>query len=83
MARPKKRPQFTELPDHFTPSILQQFLGKNRQAIYQLLRSGEIPSRKIGKTYLIVKNEFGKAWGFIQPEVPQDVNNVQNNIKMA
>jgi hypothetical protein len=83
MGRPKKRPQFTELPDHFTPSILQQFLGKNRQAIYQLLRSGEIPSRKIGKTYLIVKNEFGTAWGFIQPEIPHDIDHAQKNIKMA
>lgn len=67
MGRPRKQIPFADLPDHFPPDILQRFLGKNRQVIYQMLRSGEIPSRRIGRTYLIIKNEFGLAWGYIIP----------------
>lgn len=72
MGRPKKQISFQELPDHFTAYTLQRFLGKNRQAIYTMLRSGDVPCRKIGKTYLIIKNEFGRAWGYIQPNTSME-----------
>lgn len=41
--------QFELLPDWLTPSQVQGYLGLSRSKVYELLRSGEIPSRKFGR----------------------------------
>ena len=67
MPRPPKQIPFESLPDHFDVKTLAKFLHKRQDHIYQLCRSGEIPSRQIGRCIMIVKNQFGLAWGYIQP----------------
>jgi excisionase family DNA binding protein len=62
MGRPRKQISFAELPDHFDVKILARFLRKRSDNIYRMCRSGEIPCHRIGRSFLIVRNEFGRAW---------------------
>lgn len=67
MGRPRKQIPFSELPDHFDVKTLARFLHKRQDHIYQMCHNGQIPCRYIGRSILIVKNEFGLAWGYNQP----------------
>lgn len=46
---------FKEYPDCVNISQLQQMLGIKKTKSYELIRSGEIKSKKIGKDYKISK----------------------------
>lgn len=72
-AKKNKEPDipFADLPDHFGPPLLKRFLKCSFKSIYGLLETGEIPNKRIGSRYVITKNAFGKAWGFISDE-PQE-----------
>lgn len=60
---------FDELPDWFGRETLKAFLRCSNTSVMELLNKpvekGGIPCRKIGNQYRIIKNEFGRAWGFI------------------
>lgn len=57
--------KFEDLSDVLSPKDVQVFLETSPNKVYQLLFSGEIPSRKIGSRWIIPKYEFGVKWGFI------------------
>ncbi len=43
-------------PDVLTPDEVRQILGIGKNAVYDLLKSGQLKSLKIGKLYRIPKN---------------------------
>ena len=49
---------FEAYPDILTTKDLQRIFPKNRNAIYDLLKSGELPSFKLGREYMILKSDF-------------------------
>ena len=49
---------FEAYPDILTTKDLQQIFPKNRNAIYDLLKSGELPSFKLGREYMILKSDL-------------------------
>lgn len=46
---------FREYPDAVTPGQVQQMLGIGRRKAYELLKSGELPSIRMGRLYRIPK----------------------------
>ena len=46
---------FSEYPDVVTVAQMQKMLRTGRNTAYDLVRSGEIPSLKIGKSFKILK----------------------------
>lgn len=46
---------FREYPDAITAEQVQQMLGVGRRKVYELLKSGEIPSIRMGRLYRIPK----------------------------
>ncbi len=48
---------FDSCPDVIRPNDLMKLLGFGRTKTYQLLRDGTIPSRRIGGSYLIRKDD--------------------------
>lgn len=63
--RPRKQVPFESLPDRCTPSDLVKFFGFGNKKIYDMLKSGEIPGKQIGRDWIIPKYKFGVQWGFI------------------
>jgi hypothetical protein len=67
---------FDDLPDWFGRKTLKAFLRCSDLSVMVLLnkpvREGGIPCRKIGNQYRIIKQEFGKAWGFITETIMND-----------
>lgn len=60
MNREEKRSQqyglmFREYPDAVTPEQVQEMLGIGRRKAYELLRSGELHSVKMGRVYRVPK----------------------------
>ena len=49
---------FEAYPDILTTKDLQRIFPKNRNAIYDLLKSGELPSFKLGREYMILKSIY-------------------------
>ena len=45
----------TEYPDVLTPEDVMEFLSIGRNTVYNILKTGELPSIKIGKQYRIPK----------------------------
>ena len=43
----------TKLPDVLTPKQVADYLQLGRDKTYQMLRSGELPSVRLGRTYRI------------------------------
>lgn len=50
-----------EIKDWFSPDELWRWLGLGRTKIYELLRSGEIPSYKIGRVRRVRRQDI-EAW---------------------
>lgn len=50
-----------EIKDWYSPDELWRWLGLGRTKIYELLRSGEIPSYKIGRVRRIRREDI-EAW---------------------
>jgi excisionase family DNA binding protein len=50
-----------EIKDWYSPDELWRWLGLGRTKIYELLRSGEIPSYKIGRVRRIRRGDI-EAW---------------------
>lgn len=46
---------FRNYPDVVTPEQVQQMLGIGRRKAYELLKSGELPSIRMGRLYRIPK----------------------------
>lgn len=46
---------FRDYPDAVTPEQVQQMLGIGRRKAYDLLKSGELPSIRMGRLYRIPK----------------------------
>jgi len=46
---------FEDYPDCITTLQLQQMLSIGRNKVYELLKTGQIKHRRIGKTYIIPK----------------------------
>ena len=49
---------FNEYPDVITIQDIQKLLRISRHAAYELIHSGQIPSRKIGRIYRILKTDL-------------------------
>lgn len=49
---------FEAYPDILTTKDLQRIFPKNGNAIYDLLKSGELPSFKLGREYMILKSDL-------------------------
>jgi excisionase family DNA binding protein len=47
-----------ELPFVLTPSDIKDYLKIGWNKVYELLSSGEIPSKRVGKQYRISKSKF-------------------------
>jgi len=52
------RATFAELPDWLSPAEVCLYLNLGRSTVYELLRSGEIPSRKFGRLVRIPKTSL-------------------------
>ncbi|NMR32477.1 helix-turn-helix domain-containing protein [Arthrobacter sp. SF27] len=48
---------FEGLPTHLTVDQLAAILGNNRVTVYRWLQSGELPGIKLGKTWIILRDE--------------------------
>ncbi|MCK9268437.1 MAG: helix-turn-helix domain-containing protein [Alkaliphilus sp.] len=64
MSVPASR-RFDNLGDVLKPSEVRDFLGISQTTLYQWLQDGTIPAIKIGRRYMIVKQKFGRKFGFI------------------
>ena len=51
---------FSNYPDVVTPKEIQDMLRIGRNAVYELLKSGEIKSLRIGKKYIVPKSSVIK-----------------------
>ena len=51
---------FSEYPDVMTPKQVQVALNIGRTWTYRLLKSGKIPSFRVGKSYRIAKRQLIK-----------------------
>lgn len=51
---------FSDYPDIVTPKEIQDMLRIGRNTVYELLRSGEIKSLRVGKKYIIPKSSVIK-----------------------
>ncbi len=49
---------FESYPEILTTKDLQQIFPKNKGSIYDLLKTGQIPSFKIGREYMIPKADL-------------------------
>ena len=49
---------FEAYPDILTTKDLQRIFPKNMNAIYDLLKSGELPNFKLGREYMILKSDL-------------------------
>ena len=49
---------FEKYPEILTTKDLRDIFPKNKNAIYDLLKSGEIPSFKMGREYMITKEHL-------------------------
>lgn len=49
---------FEKYPEILTTKDLREIFLKNKNAIYDLLKSGEIPSFKMGREYMITKEHL-------------------------
>ena len=49
---------FESYPEILTTKDLQQIFPKNKGAIYDLLKTGQIPNFKIGREYMILKADL-------------------------
>ena len=49
---------FDKYPDVVHPHQLQEMLGMGKTKTYELLKSGAIPSKKIGGNYYIRKDDI-------------------------
>jgi excisionase family DNA binding protein len=50
-----KRPSFEDAPDILTAEDILRILPIGRSTLYQLLRSEELPAKKLGRKYLVSK----------------------------
>ena len=50
-----RQTSFDNLPEMMTPAEVRAFLGFSRSTMYQLIRRGEIPARRIGKRIFVSK----------------------------
>lgn len=51
---------FKDYPDVIRPAELSQMLHIGRTKTYQLIKSGAMPSRRIGGNYFIRKTDVGE-----------------------
>lgn len=49
------RLSFDQLPDWLSVEQARQFIGLGRATVYELIRSGELPSRKFGRQIRVPK----------------------------
>lgn len=49
------RPSFDSLPDWITPEEARRFLGLGRATVYELIRCGQLPSRRFGRQIRLPK----------------------------
>ena len=56
MRDPATPPRWDDLPDLVTPEDARAFLQVGRNTIYELIKSGALPSRKFGKLIRIPKS---------------------------
>lgn len=61
---------FDNYPDILTTKDLKEIFPKNRNAIYDLLKSGELPCFKLGRNYMVLKSDL---LTFIQQRIAHDV----------
>lgn len=52
------RPSLDDLPEILTPEQAASWLSMGRNAMYQALKSGGIPARKIGARYFIARENL-------------------------
>ncbi len=50
-----RQTSFENLPELLTPAEARAFLGFSRSTMYQLIRKGEIPARRIGRKIFVYK----------------------------
>ena len=63
MREPVTPPRFDDLPDLCTPEQAQAFLQVGRNTIYDLLKSGVLPSLRFGRLIRIPKQALVTTHG--------------------
>ncbi len=58
MRRALERRRLDDVPDILSPKDLVGILGVGRNGVYAALRSGVIPSVRIGQKYLVLKSNL-------------------------
>lgn len=56
-----RRTPIADLPEFLSPQEFQAYLGLSRSTVYDLLRRGEIPSRRFGKCIRIPKSALERV----------------------
>ncbi len=60
------KPKFETLSDWASPQEVQSFLGLSRSTVYELIKSGEIPSRKFGRRLRVPKEALRPTVGAVK-----------------
>ena len=58
-----ERISFADLPDPSTPDEVRRCLPLSRTAVYEAIRTGDIPSVRIGRRILIPKSALAQRLG--------------------
>lgn len=58
----------------FTSAEIAKVLGVSRTAVFKKIQSGQIKAIKVGRNYIIPRNEFETILGqFVAPEQKKDI----------
>ena len=66
---------------YYSAPEIAQLLGVSRTAIFKKIKSGQIHAEKIGRNYIIPKEEYAAILGLFVPERrKKDIENAVNRV---